>query len=202
MRRIGPLPTACLEQAGLPDALQQGVQSPLLGIALHQPGPAFTPHGMVNSCVREGYPSGVLPIDAAPHSVGRAAIRQALDTWRHGHQRQSSRGFSWLSTRRKQGRKVCVLVEGPEGISQPQTESPFGECRASDTLRFFRNLIAALRVSRHGQSSVWDGPKAYDSTLDRSTHVVNLLLQTPPMNSPPVSRLGLGRFRDPQGPIF
>jgi hypothetical protein len=146
---------------------------------------------MVNACAREGYPSGVLPIDAAPHSVGRAAIRQALDTWQHGHQRQSSRGFSWLSTRGKQGCKVCVLVEGPKGISKPQTESPFGECRSSDTLGFFRNQIAALRVSRHEQSSVWKGPKAYDSTLDRSPHAVNLLLQTPPMNSPPVSLLGV-----------
>jgi hypothetical protein len=89
---------------------------------------------------------GVLPVDAAPHRVGSAAIRQALDKLQYGHQRQSRRGFGWLSTRGKQGRKLCVLIDGTEGISEPQTEGPFGERRASDTLGFFRNLIAALRM--------------------------------------------------------
>jgi hypothetical protein len=74
MRHIGPLPTACLAQADLPYALQQGVQSPVLGIAFHQPGPECTHHSMVKACVRECYPSGVLPSDTAPHSVGIAVL--------------------------------------------------------------------------------------------------------------------------------
>jgi hypothetical protein len=32
------------------------------------------------------------------------------------------------------------------GYHQPQTEDSSGECRSIDTLGFFRNLIAALRV--------------------------------------------------------
>jgi hypothetical protein len=140
------LPTARLEQAGLLSALQQGVQSPLCGTPVHQPGPEFTQDGMGKACVGEGEPSGVLPLDAAPHRVGSAAIRQALDTWHHGHQRQSSRGFGWLSACGQQGRKWCVLVDGTEGISQPQTEGPLRECRTSDTLGLFRHLIATLRV--------------------------------------------------------
>jgi hypothetical protein len=146
VRRIGALPAARLEHAGLPGALQQGVQSPLLGIPLHQPGPEFTPHGMVNACVREGYPSGILPVNAGPHCIGSTAIRQALDALHYGHQRQACRGFGWLSTRGKQGRKLCVLVDGTEGISEPQTEGPFGGRRARDTWGCFRNLSAALRV--------------------------------------------------------
>src|SRR4030095_3910562 len=103
---------------------------------------------MVKACVCEGSPSGVLPSDAAPHRVGSAAIRQALDKWPHGHQRQSRRGFGWRSACGKQGRKWCVLVDGTEGISQPQTEGPLRECRTSVTLGLFRNLIATLRVYR------------------------------------------------------
>jgi hypothetical protein len=127
-------------------ARQQGVQQHWLRLPSHQSRPDFAQHRVIKARVRQFQSQRILPVDAAPHSVGRAPIRQTFDKLEDRRQSSAGGGFSGLSSQRKEASTLHVVVDGSHGVSNTPTERPLGEGRTRDTLGCFRHLIAVLQV--------------------------------------------------------
>jgi hypothetical protein len=64
----------CLDQALVFQALQQGVEQQQFGPTRDQAGAELAEHGVVEAGIGEGEAERVLPVDPAPHGVGRLAV--------------------------------------------------------------------------------------------------------------------------------
>src|SRR5262249_5438056 len=85
------------------------------------------------------------------------AIGEVLPKLHDRHQRQPPRRQARLAPRGEQGRKVLVLKDRPEGITEGEIGMAFGKGRTSHTGSLFRHRRDGVRVKRHARrpSAKW-----------------------------------------------
>ena len=149
VRRVGALLAPGGEQAQRTAALQQLVQEQLFGAARQQAVPKFTQDRKVKPRIRQLETQQILPVDARADRLRRLAIGEVLPKLHDRHQRQPPRGQARLPPQRKQGSKVLVLKDRPEGIPEREIGMAFGKGRTGHTGGFFRHRLDDVRVERH-----------------------------------------------------
>ena len=85
---VRALATARLDQALLLQTLQQAVEQEKSSIARDQPSAELAQHCVVKARIGEGQAQRILPVDPAPHGVGRLAVGQILHELQHHGQRE------------------------------------------------------------------------------------------------------------------
>ena len=71
---------------------QEGVQEPLARLLDHQTFPKIVEEGEVKAGIVHVQAQRIFPIDAAPHGIGRLAVRQAFDILHDYDRRQAPGG--------------------------------------------------------------------------------------------------------------
>src|SRR6266852_7775460 len=118
MRGVRALLPTGLEEPQRATPLQQLLKKHLCGVARQQAVPELAQDRKVETRIRQVETQQILPVNACADRLRRLAIGEVLPKLHDRHQREPPRGQARLPPRGKQGDKVLILKDGPEGITE------------------------------------------------------------------------------------
>ena len=151
------LPSPGLEQTMSGRDLQDGIQQRSLGGPRHQARPELAQHRAVEAGVGERQAEEILPVDPAPDSIGRLAIRQPLRELQQGHQGQAPWRLGRLALGREEAGEAAVVEDRAEPVAQAQQQVAARERQTRDMGRVVRNRQRRRRAQAHGQPRMAQG---------------------------------------------
>jgi len=157
MGGVRALPSPGLEQTMSGRNLQNGIQQQRLGGPRHQARPELAQHRAVEAGVGERQAEEILPVDPAPDSIGRLAIRQPLRELQQGHQRQAPWRLGRLALGREEAGEAAVVEDRAEPVAQAQQQVAARERQTRDMGRVVRNRQRRRRAQAHGQPRMAQG---------------------------------------------
>jgi hypothetical protein len=148
--RIGTLFAARDQQATRFEHGEQGVEELLLAGIVQDAVAEVVQQGEIKARIGQLQAEQVLPIDAAPHSIGGLAVGQALHVLHDQHERLSpGSDLDGCPLLGKPGRKLSIGKDCTQLITNGQVDVPIGKNRFGSSSSGIRNGRDRLNMQSH-----------------------------------------------------
>jgi hypothetical protein len=152
------LPSARLEPAALPTALQQAVEQDLLEAASYQPRAKLAQRRVMKTLIAQLQAQGILPVNARPHGVCRLPVTQILGKLHHTHQRQLPRMQRRLPFAGVDQSEEVIGKEGAQFIADAHVHVATGKRGASNAGGLSGNRLQGITRQAHLSSLLNETP--------------------------------------------